>query len=90
MSAYDPLRDYLLTQTRDEFVLSLEQLEEMLGFGLPRASQRASWWETGRSPQVEAPQRVAVAEGGFVATRLPDGTGVRFLRARLAKDWRRK
>ena len=89
MTEYDPLRDYLKRQTKDEFAMSLEQIEELLGFALPRASQRASWWETARSPQVAAPQRVAVADGGYVATRLADGTGVRFTRAGRPKPWRR-
>jgi hypothetical protein len=80
MSDYDPLRDYLKRQTRTEFVMSLEEIEELIGFALPRASHRASWWETARSPQVEAPQRIACRDGGYSATRLPDGTGVRFKR----------
>jgi hypothetical protein len=70
---YDPLRDYLKKQTRDEFVL---------GFALPRASHRASWWETARSPQVAAPQRIACYEGGYIATRLSDGKSVRFKRSK--------
>lgn len=89
MSDYDPLRDYLKKQIRDEFVLSFEEIEELIGFALPRASQRASWWETERSPQVEAPQRVAVADGGFIAMRLADGRGVRFTRQGHGKPWRR-
>jgi hypothetical protein len=82
VSAYDPLRDYLKRQTRSEFTLSFEEIEDLLGFALPRASQRASWWETARSPQVGAPQRIAVFEGGYSATRLADGKGVRFKRAK--------
>jgi hypothetical protein len=77
---YDALRDYLTRETRAEFVLSFEEIEDILGFALPRASQRASWWETARSPQVGAPQRIAVSEGGYVATRLADAKGVRFKR----------
>ncbi len=82
MTAYDPLRDYLKRQTRSEFVLSFDQIEDILGFALSRASHRASWWETARSPQVAAPQRVACADGGYIATRLSDGTGVRFKRGK--------
>ena len=80
MNDYDPLRDFLTKQTRSEFVLSFEEIEDILGCALPRASQRASWWETARSPQVGAPQRIAVSAGGCVATRLADGKGVRFTR----------
>jgi hypothetical protein len=77
---YDPLRDYLKTQTAAEFVLSFERIEEILDAALPRAAQRASWWETMRSPQEKMPQREACIAGGYIATRLADGKGVRFKR----------
>jgi hypothetical protein len=80
VSPYDPLRDYLMRQTRDEFTLGFEAIEEILGFALPRAADRASWWETERSPQVAAPQRVACLEAGFLATRAKEGDAVRFKR----------
>jgi hypothetical protein len=78
VSDYEPLRDYLMKQTAIEFVLSLEQIEEILGFELSRASKRASWWETERSPQEKMPQREACLAAGYIATRLADGSGVRF------------
>jgi hypothetical protein len=84
---YDPLRDYLKTQTVPEFVLTFERIEEILDAALPRAAQRASWWETLRSPQEKMPQREACLAGGYIATRLADGNRVRFTRikARLSK-----
>ena len=42
MNDYDALRDYLLRQKQDEFVLSFEQIEEIIGAALPRAANRAS------------------------------------------------
>ena len=78
MNDYNALRDYLKKQTLPEFVLSFEQIEEIIDATLPRAAQRASWWETLRSPQEKMPQREACLEAGFVATRLPDGKSVRF------------
>ena len=51
MNDYDPLRDYLKKQHLPEFVLSFEQIEEIIDAALPRAAHRASWWETLRSPQ---------------------------------------
>ena len=78
MTDYDTLRDYLKAQKQAELVLSFEQIEEIIGSALPRAAQRASWWETLRSPQEKMPQREACLEAGFVATRLPDGKSVRF------------
>ena len=78
MNVYEPLRDYLRAQKRAEFVLSFEQIEEIIDAALPRAAQRASWWETLRSPQEKMPQREACLEAGFIATRQADGTSVKF------------
>ncbi len=80
MNDYDALRDYLKQQKQVEFVLSFEQIEEIIGAALPRAAQRASWWDTLRSPDVQMPQREACLAAGFTATRLPDGNSVRFKR----------
>ena len=80
MNDYDLLRDSLKTQKTSEFVLSFDQIEEIIDAALPRAAQRASWWETLRSPQEKMPQREACIEGGYVATRLADGKSVRFKR----------
>ena len=78
MSDYDALRDYLTKQKLTEFVLSFEQIEEIIDAALPRAAQRASWWETLRSPQERMPQREACLEAGYIATRLPEGKSVKF------------
>ena len=77
---YDPLRDYLKKQHLPEFVLSFEQIEEIIDAALPRAAHRASWWETLRSPQEKMPQREACLAGGYIATRLTDGKSVKFKR----------
>jgi len=75
---YDLLRDYLMKQKLPEFVLSFEQIEEILDAALPRAAHRASWWETERSPQEKMPQREACLEAGYIATRQADGKSVKF------------
>jgi hypothetical protein len=87
---YDLLRAYLATQTKDEFVLSMDAIEEILDDALPRASHRASWWETERAPDEVMPQREACIAAGFIATRLPDGSGVRFRRktAKFVRKWK--
>lgn len=77
---FDSLREYLSQQTKVELVLTFEEIEEILGFALPRASQRASWWEKERNPENARPQRDAIRDGGYEATRLADGKGVRFRR----------
>lgn len=85
MNDYDPLRDYLKKQTLPEFVLSFEQIEEIIDAALPRAAHRASWWETERSPQEKMPQREACLDGGYIATRLADGKSVRFKRMKAER-----
>lgn len=81
MNSYDALRDYLKQQTQIEFVLSFERIEEIVDAALPRAAQRASWWDTARAPDEKMPQREACIEAGYIATRLGDNEGVRFRRA---------
>ena len=80
MPDYDALRDYLKRQTLPELTLSFEAIEELIGDSLPRAAQRASWWDSLRSPQEKMPQREACLDAGYVATRMPDRKGVRFRR----------
>src|SRR5262245_23336840 len=82
---YDALRDYLKRQTVAEFVLSFEEIEEIIDAALPRAAQRASWWDSLRSPQEKMPQREACLEGGYVATRQADGNSVRFKRMKRGR-----
>ena len=78
MNDYDALRDYLMRQKQTEFVLSFEEIEEIIGAALPRAAHRASWWDSLRSPDIQMPQREACLAAGFAATRMPDGKSVRF------------
>src|SRR5262249_15815526 len=80
MNDYDALRDYLKQQKLPELVLSFEAIEEIIDAALPRAAQRASWWETLRSPEVKMPQREACLAAGYVAPRMPDGRSVKFKR----------
>ncbi len=80
MSDYDRLRDHLKGKTVPEFVLSFDEIEQIIDAALPRAAHRASWWDTLRSPQEKMPQREACLAGGYVATRMPDGRSVRFRR----------
>ncbi len=87
MSKFDPLRDHLKRQTATELVLSIDEIEQMLGFDLPRASQRASWWDSTRAPEEKMPQREACLDAGYVATRLPDGSGVRFRRIKVRRPY---
>jgi hypothetical protein len=85
---YAALREYLKKQTLAEFVLTFEEIEGIIDAALPRASHRASWWETLRSPQEKMPQREACLEAGYVATRQADGKSVKF--KKMARDKRRQ
>ncbi len=80
MNDYAALRDYLKKQTLAEFVLTFAEIEDIIDAPLPRASHRASWWETLRSPQEKMPQREACLEAGYIATRQADGKSVKFKR----------
>lgn len=82
---YDALRDYLMRQKQTEFVLSFEQIEEIIGAALPRAANRASWWDSLRSPDIQMPQREACLAAGFKAMRMPDGQTVRFTKLKPTK-----
>jgi hypothetical protein len=74
---YDPLRDFLKKEKRTDFILTFEEIEDILGFDLPRSAQRAEWWD---NDTVEHPklQRQAIRDGGYDSRRLPDSTSVRF------------
>jgi hypothetical protein len=76
---YEPLRAFLAKQKQDEFVLSLKEIEDILGFELPRSAQRAEWWDDD-TPEYPRLQRQAIRDGGFDSRRLPDGLAVRFRR----------
>ena len=82
MPNYDALRDYLKQQTQIEFVLTFAEVEAIIDDALPRAAQRASWWDTARAPDERMPQREACLAGGYIATRQADGRSVRFKRMR--------
>jgi hypothetical protein len=77
LNKYDPLGAYLKQQTQHEIVLSFEQIEELVGFALPRSAQRAEWWGED-SPEHPRLQREAIRDAGYDARRRPDGKSVLF------------
>jgi iron only hydrogenase large subunit-like protein len=74
---FEPLREFLANEKRIDFILTFEELEDILGFGLPRSAQRAEWWDddTEHHPKL---QRQAIRAGGYDSRRLPEGGKVRF------------
>ncbi|MBN8972237.1 MAG: hypothetical protein J0H32_07600 [Rhizobiales bacterium] len=82
---YTPLRDYLAAQTRADFVLSFDEIEEIIDDALPRAAHRAAWWDVSRAPEERMPQREAIMDAGFTATRTADGKSVKFSKVRVRR-----
>jgi len=74
---YEPLYEYLLRETRDDFILTYEEIEEIIGFALPRAAQRAEWWDED-TPEYPRDQSQAIHQAGYDSRRTQEGDKVRF------------
>ena len=74
---YEPLYEYLLKDTRDDFILTYEEIEEIIGFALPRAAQRAEWWDEDM-PEYPRDQAQAIHQAGYDSRRTAEGGKVRF------------
>jgi hypothetical protein len=74
---YEPLYEYLLRETRDDFILTYQEIEAILGFALPRAAQRAEWWGDD-TPEHPRDQAQAIHQAGYDSRRTSDGGKVRF------------
>ena len=83
---YEPLHEYLKRETRDDFTLTYQEIEEILGFGLPRAAQRAEWWDEAK-PEHPREQSEAIRSTGYDSRRTPDGKAVRFRKPHTIKKW---
>jgi hypothetical protein len=86
---YEPLYEYLLKEKRNDFLLTYEEIEAIIGFALPRAAQRAEWWDDD-TPEHPRDQAQAIHQAGYDSRRTSDGTKVRFRRLttlpRYARD----
>jgi hypothetical protein len=74
---YTPLYEYLKKQTADDFVLTYEEIEDILGFDLPRSADKAAWWDDD-TPHHPREQAEAIRKGGYDSRRVPEGGKVRF------------
>ena len=76
---YEPLYEYLIKEKRDDFVLTYDEIEAILGFDLPRSAKRAEWWDEDK-PEHPRDQAQAIRQAGYDSRRSPDATKVRFRR----------
>ena len=83
---YQPLHDYLLKEKRADFVLSFEEIEDILGFALPRSAHRAEWWDDD-TPHHPRAQAQAIRGAGYDSRRTPEGMKVRFRKITTIRAW---
>ena len=82
MSKYDPLQDYLLGLKGNQWRASFDQIEEMLGFPLPRSAlEYQAWWANERSEKRDH-KRAWLAAGWRTANLNLTGRTVEFVRDR--------
>jgi hypothetical protein len=74
---YEPLYDHLMKETRADFILTFEEIEDILGFGLPRVAHRSEWWDND-TPEHPRDQAQAIHQAGYDSRRTPEGGKVRF------------
>ena len=53
-----------MKETRDDFILTFEEIEEILGFDLPRSAKRAEWWDDD-TPEHPRDQAQAIHQAGY-------------------------
>jgi hypothetical protein len=66
MAKYDPLRDYLMRQKLREFILTFDEIENIISAGLPRNAATPQWWANIRGQHGHV-QREAWRKAGFEA-----------------------
>ena len=76
MSKYRPLSDRLAQESADEWRPTFAEIEEVLGFPLPKAAQQGAWWSGG-----EKPHHKAWTEQGWEVGGVDKSSGVHFRRA---------
>ena len=80
MAKYDPLRDYLLNQTLEEFELSFSKIEEILKDSLPKSKLRPQFWSNIKVETASHPQRNAIRDSGYDAFLINGADKVRFVK----------
>ena len=77
MGKYDPLRDFLALRKDEEFFLSFNDIEEIIGGPLPPSAQRPQWWENSSDDNSRV-QREAWRVAGYDAFKIAGSDRVKF------------
>jgi hypothetical protein len=80
MAKYDPLRDYLLSQTLEELELSFSNIEQILKDTLPKSKFRPQFWANTKVVSISHPQRNAIRDSGYDAFLINGADKVRFVK----------
>ena len=73
MAKYDPLGAYLARQGEEEFELSFEEVERIVGDALPASASRPQWWADGNDGDNNHVQSRSWRSAGYEAFLLPQG-----------------
>ena len=73
MAKYDPLGAYLARQGEEEFELSFEEVERIVGDALPVSASRPQWWANGSDGDNNHVQSRSWRSAGYEAFLLPQG-----------------
>ena len=73
MAKYDLLEAYLARRTDEEFELSFEEVERILGDALPDSASRPQWWANETDPDSSHVQSRSWRNAGYDAFLLPHG-----------------
>lgn len=77
MSKYRPLSERLSQEAAEEWRPSFAEIEDILGFPLPKAAQQGAWWRGGEKPH----HRAWLQNGWEVCGLDTEKGGVHFRRA---------
>jgi hypothetical protein len=71
MTKYEPLSDRLRGHSADQWKASFSEIEEVLGFPLPKGARSSSWWRDGEKRHVKA-----WMEHGWQADEVDPSSGI--------------
>lgn len=84
MAKYDPLLTYLRRQKTDALELSFREIENLIGYLLPKKAGQPGWWaEAVEDAPARAVQHRAWQDAGYSARLLPSHDRVAFQRKRV-------